>query len=185
MGRAPGSFPQTPGPQERSKCGLGPIGNDKVTRTLLPRLRTISQWCILVNRECILCFAFACRHTCPNRTNPMRPVPSAGWRLGIHLDGGWDSQISQVAPISGGTELPGWVKSGSPAWVMECPLLGVKRKSISGGWRSSFSQSRTFRPFRYIWIFGSPTASLQGQGDQAWNVASLPFWPLMWLATPV
>ena len=109
MGRAPGSFPRTPGPQERSKCGLGPIGNDKVTRTLLPRLRTISQWCISVNRECILCFAFACRHTCPNRTNPMRPIPSAGWRLGIHLNGGWDSQISQVAPISGGTELPGWV----------------------------------------------------------------------------
>jgi len=43
----------------------------------------------------------------------MRPVPSAGWQLGIHLDGGWDSQISQVAPISGGTELPLWVKPGS------------------------------------------------------------------------
>ncbi len=25
-----------------------------------------------------------------------------------------------------------WVKSRSPAWASECPLLGVKRKSISG-----------------------------------------------------
>ncbi len=145
MGRAPGSFPQTPGPQERSMCAVGPLGNDKVTRTLLPRLRTISQWCILVNRECILCFAFACRHTCPNRTNPMRPIPSAGSRLGIHLDGGWDSRISQVAPISGGTELPGWVTSGSPAWALECPLLGVEQTSISGRWMSACSHKRTLK----------------------------------------
>jgi len=148
MGRAPGSFPQTPGPQERSKCGLGPIGNDKVTRTLLPCLRTISQWCILVNRECILCFAFACRHTCPNRTNPMRPIPSAGWRLGIHLNGVWDSQISQVAPISGGTELPGWVKPGSQPRPRKCPFLGVDRTSISGGWMSAFSHNQTLRSRR-------------------------------------
>ncbi len=144
MGRAPGSFPQTPSPQERSMCAVGPLGNDKVTRTLLPRLRTISRWCILVNRVCILCFAFACRHTCPNRTNPMRPIPSAGWRLGIHLDGGWDSRISQVAPISGGTELPGWVNNGSQPRSRKCPLLGAKQTSISGGWRSAYSQKRKY-----------------------------------------
>ena len=35
-----------------------------------------------------------------------------------------------------------WVTSGSPAWASECPLLGVKRKSNSGGWMSACSQNR-------------------------------------------
>ena len=29
--------------------------------------------------------------------------------------------------------------------VLECLVLGVKRTSFSGGWRSAFSQSQTFR----------------------------------------
>ena len=37
-----------------------------------------------------------------------------------------------------------WVKTGSPAWASECPVLGGKRKSNSGGWRSAFSQEPTF-----------------------------------------
>ncbi len=37
-------------------------------------------------------------------------------------------------------QLPQWVNNGSPAWVLECPLLGEERKSISGGWRSACSQ---------------------------------------------
>ncbi len=32
----------------------------------------------------------------------------------------------------------------SPAWASECPLLGLKRTSISGGWRSAYSQKRKF-----------------------------------------
>ncbi len=36
-----------------------------------------------------------------------------------------------------------WVKSGSPAWASECPLLGVRRKSISGDWMSACSHNRT------------------------------------------
>ncbi len=39
--------------------------------------------------------------------------------------------------------LPLWVNSGSPAWASECPLLGAKQKSISGGWMSACSQERS------------------------------------------
>ena len=73
--------------------------------------------------------------------------------------------------------LPLWVSSGSPAWASECPVLGVERKSISGGWMSPCSQEATFRPFRSTWILGLATASLRPQGDQAWNAALLPYLP--------
>ncbi len=36
-----------------------------------------------------------------------------------------------------------WVKSGSPAWASECPLLGEEQTSISGRWMSAFSQNRS------------------------------------------
>jgi hypothetical protein len=36
------------------------------------------------------------------------------------------------------------VNNGSPAWASECPFLGVKQTSISGGWMSAFSQKATF-----------------------------------------
>ncbi len=39
-----------------------------------------------------------------------------------------------------------WVKTGSPAWASECPLLGVEQTSISGGWMSACSQEETVRP---------------------------------------
>ncbi len=42
-----------------------------------------------------------------------------------------------------GKECPSWVTSRSPAWASECPLLGVKQKSISGRCMSAFSQERT------------------------------------------
>ncbi len=38
---------------------------------------------------------------------------------------------------------PEWVKTGSPAGATECLVLGVKRKSISGGWRSAYSRKAT------------------------------------------
>jgi hypothetical protein len=38
------------------------------------------------------------------------------------------STMGAVMPVC-----PGWVKSGSPAGASECPVLGVERKSISGG----------------------------------------------------
>ncbi len=47
-------------------------------------------------------------------------------------------QHGQDAPIPASTVgvqrylCPLWGKTGSPAWASECPLLGVKRKSISG-----------------------------------------------------
>ena len=37
-----------------------------------------------------------------------------------------------------------WVNYGSPAWAPECPVLGEEQTSISGGWRSAFSQEETF-----------------------------------------
>ncbi len=39
-------------------------------------------------------------------------------------------------------ECPGWVTNGSPVWASESPLLGVKRKSISGDWTSACSQEQ-------------------------------------------
>ena len=41
-------------------------------------------------------------------------------------------------------ESPLWVNNGSPARASECPLLGAKQTSISGGWRSAFSHKRSF-----------------------------------------
>ncbi len=35
------------------------------------------------------------------------------------------------------------VNNGSPAWALECPVLGAKRKSISGCWTSESSQTQT------------------------------------------
>ncbi len=42
----------------------------------LPREGRISQWYTLVYQDCIFSFIFACRHACPNQTDPMRPNPS-------------------------------------------------------------------------------------------------------------
>ncbi len=39
-------------------------------------------------------------------------------------------------------ECRSWVNNGSPAWATECPKLGDKRKSISGGWMSACSHKR-------------------------------------------
>ncbi len=43
-------------------------------------------------------------------------------------------------------QCPSRVKTGSPAWASECPLLGAKRKSISGDWMSVHSQYRSNWP---------------------------------------
>ncbi len=43
-------------------------------------------------------------------------------------------------------QLPQWVNNGSPAWVLECPLLGVERTSILGDWRSPCSQNEASKP---------------------------------------
>ena len=42
----------------------------------------------------------------------------------------------------GEPRLPLRVKTGSPAWASECPVLGVERKSISGGWTSVCSHKQ-------------------------------------------
>ena len=41
-------------------------------------------------------------------------------------------------------ECPRWVKSGSPAWTTECPLLGEEQTSISSDWMSAYSRKETF-----------------------------------------
>ncbi len=52
------------------------------------------------------------------------------------------------------------VKSGSPAWAAECPLLGVEQTSISGDWMYACSQKRAFGQFLSAWVPSSMTANL-------------------------
>ncbi len=49
-----------------------------------------------------------------------------------------------TAPPHHPLQCPSRVKRGSPAWASECPLFGVKRKSISGDWMSACSHKRKF-----------------------------------------
>ena len=58
------------------------------------------------------------------------------------------------------SECPSWVTSGSPAWASECPLLGVKRTSISGDAMSAYSQTRTFGRSATAWILAWASANL-------------------------
>ncbi len=68
----------------------------------------------------------------------------------------------------GEPRLPLWVKTGSPAWASECPLLGVKQTSISGDWMSAFSQKeKSVLPdgckeiqFPWRWDSGTITTNL-------------------------
>ena len=66
--------------------------------------------------------------------------------------------------------------------ALECLLLGVKRKSISGDPMSAYSHKQTsgwsaatidFRPHRRYYRAGR---------RMLWNAASPPYWPPMWLA---
>ena len=72
------------------------------------------------------------------------------WHAKIHRS--WTRETPQIGPAQLGFQRPQCrlrVKSGSPAWTSECPMLGVKRKSISGRWMSVPSQTRTFRESRF------------------------------------
>ena len=71
------------------------------------------------------------------------------------------------------------VKTGSPAWASECPLSGVKRKSISGDWMSVHSHNRTFEHAqehsvsdRLVWfaIPGDIAYDIDGIDDQRYAV---------------
>ncbi len=52
---------------------------------------------------------------------------------------------SGIGAYNSPERLPSRVKSGSPAWASECPLLGEEQTSISGGWMSAFSHKRTLK----------------------------------------
>ncbi len=56
----------------------------------------------------------------------------------------WLKPSGSVSRI-GEPRLPLWVKPGSQRRSPECPKLGEEQTSISGGWRSAFSQKRSLR----------------------------------------
>ncbi len=74
----------------------------------------------------------------------------------------WLKPSESVSRI-GEPRLPLWVKTGSPAWASECPLLGVEQTSISSDWMSACSHKPTLW---HVPVSGGFKAPNESHGDR-------------------
>ncbi len=108
--------------------------------THVPRERMMN----VQRRKCLLWVCAVVRRRSSVGANPTRQLSLRPGATGAIMDATkWLKPSESVSRI-GEPRLPLWVKSGSPAWASECPVLGVKQTSYSGGCMSPCSQERTF-----------------------------------------